>query len=79
MKLADIVDNVVINSRKLTHYALDPNSLKGKHKAVLFENYWVLLRKIILICFTNLKRSLYQPKQLLTTRINMENATRWTY
>jgi len=37
LKLADIVDNVVINSRKLTHYALDPNSPKGKHKAVLFE------------------------------------------
>ena len=37
MKFADIVDNVIINPRKLTHYALDPDSPKGKHKAVLFE------------------------------------------
>ncbi len=37
MKLADVADRVFINPRKLTHYALDPNSPYGKHKAVLFE------------------------------------------
>ena len=37
MKLADLVDRVLIDPRKLTHYALDPNSPHGKHKAVLFE------------------------------------------
>jgi len=38
LKLVELVDNVTINPRKLTHYALDNNSPKGKHKAVLFEN-----------------------------------------
>jgi len=37
LKLADLVDNVIINSRKLTHYALNRDSPKGKHKAILFE------------------------------------------
>lgn len=37
MKLADVAKRVVVNPRKLTHYALDPNSPHGKHKAVLFE------------------------------------------
>ncbi|MCB0213042.1 MAG: hypothetical protein KDJ52_27110 [Anaerolineae bacterium] len=37
MKLRDIVNQTVIDPRKLTHYALDPNSPYGKHKAVLFE------------------------------------------
>ncbi len=37
MKLADLVDNVIINPRKLTHYALHKDSPKGKHKAILFE------------------------------------------
>jgi hypothetical protein len=37
LKLVDLVDNVTIDPRKLTHYALEPNSPKGKHKAVLFE------------------------------------------
>lgn len=37
MKLADIADDVMIDARKLTHYALDPNSPYGKHKAILFE------------------------------------------
>ena len=54
MKLIDIVDNVIINQRKLTHYALDYNSPKGKHKAVLFEkllgftkeNYTKLLHQL---------------------------------
>lgn len=39
MKLADIVDRVVIDPRKLTHYALDPNSPYGKHKAVQFKKW----------------------------------------
>lgn len=37
MKFSDIADSVHINPRKLTHYALDTESPKGKHKAVLFE------------------------------------------
>jgi filamentous hemagglutinin len=27
----------MIDPRKLTHYALDPDSLHGRHKAILFE------------------------------------------
>ncbi len=37
LKLADLVDNVIINPRKLTYYALNRDSPKGKHKAILFE------------------------------------------
>ena len=37
MKLADIVNSVVIDPRKLTEYALDPESPWGRHKAVVFE------------------------------------------
>ena len=54
MKLADVADRVVIDPRKLTHYALDPNSPSGRHKAVLFEkslgftkeNYPALVRQL---------------------------------
>jgi hypothetical protein len=37
MKLGDIVSRVVIDSRKLTEYALDPESPWGRHKAIVFE------------------------------------------
>lgn len=39
MKLADIVDRLVIDPRKLTDYALDPNNPIGCHKALLFGRY----------------------------------------
>ncbi|MCP4134937.1 MAG: hypothetical protein GY754_28440 [bacterium] len=37
MKLADIAESISIDPRKLTHYALDPDSPHGRYKAVLFE------------------------------------------
>jgi hypothetical protein len=37
MKLADIVSRVIIDPRKLTEYALDPESPWGRHKAIVFE------------------------------------------
>ena len=54
MKLADIAESISIDPCKLTHYALDPDSPHGRHKAVLFErllgftkdNYTVLLRQL---------------------------------
>lgn len=54
MKLADLVERLVIDPRKLTHYALDFESPRGKHKAVLFEkllgftrdNYTSLMRQL---------------------------------
>ncbi|WP_462267836.1 DUF6883 domain-containing protein [Desulfobacter sp.] len=54
MKLFDIADAIHIDTRKLTHYALDMDSPHGKHKAVLFEkllgftkkNYKDLLNEI---------------------------------
>lgn len=54
MRLADIVDRVVIDPRKLTDYALDPDSPWGRHKARVFkellgftrENYADLLAQI---------------------------------
>lgn len=38
MKLVDLVDRIIIDPHKLTHYALDANSPYGKHKAILFES-----------------------------------------
>ena len=54
MKLADIVDRVIIDHRKLTDYALNPDSPWGRHKAKVFkevlgfsrENYIGLLTQI---------------------------------
>ncbi|MBI3948858.1 MAG: hypothetical protein HY314_00145 [Acidobacteria bacterium] len=54
MKLGDIVNRVVIDSRKLTGYALDPDNPVGRHKALVFErrlgftrgNYEPLLQQI---------------------------------
>ncbi len=37
MKLSDLIDEIVIDHRKLTEYALDYNSMHGKHKAFIFE------------------------------------------
>lgn len=38
MILADIADRMVIDPRKFTHYALNPNSPSGQHKATVFES-----------------------------------------
>jgi hypothetical protein len=54
MKLADIADIIKIDSRKLTHYALDEQSPIGKYKAIQFkkrlgfdkENYLDLVLQI---------------------------------
>ncbi len=54
MKLADIAESISIDPRKLTHYALDPDSPHGRHKAVLLErllgftkeNHTVLLSQL---------------------------------
>jgi hypothetical protein len=39
MKLRELVDATIIDPRKLTDYALDPENPKGKDKAVMFEKY----------------------------------------
>ncbi len=36
MKLADIVNRLAVDPRKLTDYALDPDSPWGHHKARVF-------------------------------------------
>lgn len=54
MKLADHVNTVIIDPRKLTSYALNPNSPRGRNKAILFEkvlgftreNYIELLQQL---------------------------------
>ena len=54
MKLGDIVSRVVIDPRKLTEYALNPDNPKGADKAVMFQrhlgftkdNYEALLEQI---------------------------------
>ena len=39
MKLRDVVSRISIDPRKLTDYALDPASLKGADKAVMFRQH----------------------------------------
>ncbi len=54
MKLGDIVNRVVIDKRKLTEYALNPDNPVGADKAVMFQqhlgftkdNYAALLEQI---------------------------------
>lgn len=54
MKLRDVVSRVVIDSRKLTEYALNLNNPQGKDKAIMFQrhlgftrdNYELLLEQI---------------------------------
>jgi len=54
MKLSNIVNGVVVDPRKLTDYALDPDAPWGRHKAAVFkkllgftrENYADLLTQI---------------------------------
>ena len=54
MKLRDLALDIIIDSRKLTEYALNRDNPKGTHKAVMFErhlgftkdNYQLLLAKI---------------------------------
>jgi hypothetical protein len=54
MKLRELVNEVIIDPRKLTDYALDPENPKGKDKAVMFQrhlgytkdNYQLLLNQL---------------------------------
>ena len=55
MKLKEYAEQIRIEPRKLTNYALDPDNPKGKNKALMFqqhlgynkENYQVLLEQIL--------------------------------
>jgi len=57
VKLSDIVSQVIIDPRKLTEYALNPEAPHGRHKALVFarvlgytlENYEPLLQQIELL------------------------------
>jgi hypothetical protein len=54
MKLGEIISQLVINPRKLTEYALNPDNPKGADKAIMFQrhlgftkdNYLLLLEQI---------------------------------
>lgn len=54
MKLGDVASDIVVDPRKLTEYALNPDSPRGRHKAHVFErvlgytreNYRALLTEI---------------------------------
>ncbi|NEO52745.1 MAG: hypothetical protein F6K54_06430 [Okeania sp. SIO3B5] len=54
MKLREIINQITINPRKLTEYALNPENPKGANKALMFErhlgftkdNYELLLEQI---------------------------------
>jgi hypothetical protein len=39
MRLRELVGEIIIDPRKLTNYALDPENPKGRDKAVMFERY----------------------------------------
>ena len=59
MTLSDVVNELVIDHRKLTEYALDYSSVRGKDKALVFEqvlgftqeNYQELLSQLVTKCF----------------------------
>ena len=54
MQLKELVNEIIIDPRKLTDYALDQNNPKGKNKALIFakylgytkDNYLLLLEQI---------------------------------
>jgi hypothetical protein len=54
MKMRELVSEITIDPRKLTDYALDPESPRGKDKALMFqrhlgytkENYQILLDQV---------------------------------
>ncbi|MBE9044593.1 hypothetical protein IQ255_09275 [Pleurocapsales cyanobacterium LEGE 10410] len=54
MNLGEVVSRIVIDPRKLTEYALNPDNPRGANKAVMFErhlgftkdNYQLLLQQI---------------------------------
>lgn len=54
MKLSDVVEQLIIDHRKLTQYALSRDATEGRHKAILFErvlgftieNYHDLVRQL---------------------------------
>lgn len=54
MKLRDVVSQIEIDPRKMTNYALNPDSPKGADKAIVFrsalgftvENYTLLMEQI---------------------------------
>jgi filamentous hemagglutinin len=54
MKLRELVDDILIDPRKLTDYALDSDNPKGRNKALMFarylgytkDNYQLLLQQI---------------------------------
>ena len=39
MKLGEIISQLVINPRKLTEYALNPDNPKGADKAIMFQRH----------------------------------------
>lgn len=59
LKLSDLVDELVIDHRKLTEYALDYDAARGKDKALIFEqvlgftkeNHQQLLSQVRAKCF----------------------------
>jgi hypothetical protein len=58
LKLTEIADEIIIDPRKLTEYALDPDSARGRDKAIVFErvlgytidNYDELLQQLMTSC-----------------------------
>jgi len=41
MKLREIVTRIIIDSRKLTDYALNLENPVGRDKAVMFQRHWL--------------------------------------
>ena len=81
MKMRELVSEIVINTRKLTDYALDPESPKGKDKAIMFqrhlgynkENYQILLDQINILILDS--EAIPQSKDQFGTRyqVDLEN------
>jgi len=72
MKLGEVVKRVIINHRKLTDYALDPDNPTGRHKALIFERRLGLPRTIVAPSYNRSRRSHWTEKRFYSVLTNMD-------
>jgi len=75
LKLVDLVDRVVIDPRKLTHYALDPKSPYGKHKAVQFEKWLGFTKANYTNLLSQLEIKSYKLRLFFIVKMNLGSVT----
>lgn len=76
--MRELVSEIIIDTRKLTDYALDPESPKGKDKAIMFqrhlgynkENYQIFLDQINILILDS--EAIPQSKDQFGTRYQVD-------